>query len=71
MNSQLAEHKFRALPEDLKREVLNFMDFLLAKRQKEKKQHSGRFNFSWEGGLSDLKKRYNSVDLQHKSMDWR
>jgi hypothetical protein len=71
MNSQLAEQKFRTLPEDLKKEVLTFIDFLLAKRQKEKKQRSGQLNFSWEGGLSDLKKKYRSVDLQHQSMDWR
>ncbi|WP_446008539.1 DUF2281 domain-containing protein [Candidatus Electrothrix sp.] len=71
MNTQLAERKFRTLPDDLKREVLNFMDFLLAKRKRGKISRPGKFEFSWEGGLSHLKDKYNSVELQHQSMDWR
>jgi hypothetical protein len=69
MNTHLAERKFNTLPNDLKKEVLNYMDFLLAKRKKGKKIRTGKFDFSWEGGLANLKD--NSVDLQHQSMDWR
>jgi Protein of unknown function (DUF2281) len=69
MNTRLIEQKFNVLPDDLKREVLNFIDFLMAKRRQEKM--SGQFDFTWEGGLKKMKGNFNSVDLQHKSMEWR
>jgi hypothetical protein len=31
----------------------------------------GKFKFDWEGGLSDLKEQYTSVELQHKALEWR
>jgi hypothetical protein len=70
MNNRLIEQKFSVLPDDLKREVLNFIDFLMAKRKEEKKT-SGQFDFTWEGALADFKDGLSSVDLQHKSMEWR
>jgi hypothetical protein len=69
MNTNVIERKLNALPDDLKREVLDFIEFLIAKRKQEK--ISGSFDFTWEGGLTELKDKYNSVDLQHQSMDWR
>ena len=65
----LIEYKFNALSDDLKQEVLDFIDFLITK--KGHKKSSEKFNFFWEGGLSDLNTKYNSVDLQHQSMEWR
>lgn len=29
------------------------------------------FRFDWEGGLSELKEKYTSVELQHKALDLR
>ncbi|EFK05993.1 toxin-antitoxin system, antitoxin component, Xre family [delta proteobacterium NaphS2] len=69
MNTDLLEQKFNVLPDDLKREVLDFIDFLMTKRKKEKIQ--SQFDFTWEGGLADLRDDFNSVDLQHHSMEWR
>ncbi len=69
MNTRLIEQKFNVLPDDLKREVLNFIDFLMAKRKQEKML--GQFDFTWEGGLKEMKRNFNSVDLQHQSMEWR
>ena len=69
MNTHLIEQKFNVLPDHLKREVLDFIDFLMAKRRQEKV--SSQFYFTWEGGLTDFKDNFNSVDLQHQSMDWR
>jgi len=69
MNTRLIEQKFNVLPDHLKREVLDFIDFLMTKRKKEK--ISGPLNFTWEGGLAVLKDDFNSVDLQHQSMEWR
>ena len=69
MNTRLIENKFNVLPDDLKREVLDFIDFLMAKRSQE--GVSRQFDFIWESGLTDFKDDFNSVDLQHQSMDWR
>jgi hypothetical protein len=47
--------RLRALPEALKQEVLDYTDFLLSKQEK-KKAKKEKFNFNWEGGLSDIRK---------------
>jgi hypothetical protein len=70
MEEQIIEKKIHQLPEELRKEVLDFIDFLLFKSRKnliDKK----KFNFDWEGGLSDLKTKYTSVELQHISTEWR
>ncbi len=51
------------LPPDIQREVKDFAEFLLLKR--EKKAHKVP-TFDWEGGLEDLREEYTSVDLQHE-----
>jgi hypothetical protein len=61
MNTHLMEQKFNVLPDHLKKEALDFIDFLMAKRRQEKM--SSQFDFSWEGGLTDFKDNFNSVDL--------
>ncbi len=61
--------KLDTLPDELKKEVYDFIEFL-AKREKRKKK-TKPFNFTWEGGLRELKKEYGSVDLQHESSKWR
>lgn len=33
--------------------------------------HQKRFKFDWEGGLSELKEKFTSVELQHKASEWR
>ncbi len=70
METQAIKSKLEELPEDLKIEVYDFIEFLLQKHgaSVEKK---GKFKFDWEGGLSDLKKKYTSVELQHKASEWR
>lgn len=64
------EIKAKELPEYLRRQVLDFMEFLY------KKYTAGgaevkKFTFDWEDGLSDIKDEFTSVDLQHKSLEWR
>lgn len=71
MKTSVIEYKFNTLPDDLKKEVLNFIDFLLTKRKKEEKRQTRQFDFSWEGGLDDLNGTYSSVELQHKTTEWR
>jgi hypothetical protein len=62
--------RLRALPEALKREVLDYTDFLLSKQKKEKAKKE-KFNFSWEDGLSDIESDVSSVELQHRAFEWR
>ena len=58
------KNKIRELPEYLKEEVLDFVEFLLAKHKYRKKEIN-KFKFNWEGGLSDIKDKFTSVELQH------
>ena len=53
----------------LKREVIDFIDFLLKKHSIQREKYN--FKFDWEGGLSDLDKKYTSVELQHKASELR
>lgn len=69
MNNKLVKDKIGRLPGSLQTEVLDYIDFLLKKyKQKVKKE---KFRFDWEGGLSELKDKYTSVELQHKALDLR
>jgi len=69
MKTHSIENKLKALPDDLKREASDFIDFLIVRKKYEKT--STQFEFTWKGGLSELKSKYSSVDLQHQSMEWR
>jgi len=48
---------------------MDYIDFLLNKYEKTGKRAG--FRFDWEGGLSELKNTVTSVQLQHKSSEWR
>lgn len=64
------EVKIRELPKDLRREVLDYMEFLLRK-YKRKETVAKKFKFDWEGGLSEIRGKFTSVELQHKALEWR
>ncbi len=63
------KEKIEELSLGLRKEVLDYIEFLSKKYSK--KVLKGELRFDWEGGLSDLKEEYTSVELQHKSVDWR
>ncbi|MFQ5577799.1 MAG: DUF2281 domain-containing protein [Anaerolineae bacterium] len=69
MIAQDVKDKLDLLPDNLKKEVLDYVDFLLQKHniQPGKKQ----FNFDWAGGLVELKSKVTAVELQHKALEWR
>ncbi|NJD52555.1 MAG: DUF2281 domain-containing protein [Candidatus Methanoperedens sp.] len=71
METQVITSKLDQLPEDLKEEVLDYIEFLLQKGTYQRRAKKNKFKFDWEGGLSDLKKKYTSVSLQHKALEWR
>jgi len=65
--------KIRELPDDLRREVLDYMEFLL-KKYRGKEIKAKRFRFDWEGGLSEIseiREKFTSVELQHRASEWR
>lgn len=70
METQAIKSKLEELPEDLKIEAYDFIEFLLQKHGATRAKKE-KFKFDWEGGLSDLKKKYTSVELQHKASEWR
>ena len=63
------EKQLKKLPENLRKEVLDYVEFLLNKYQN--KELKKKFKFDWEGGLSDINEKFSSVELQHKSLEWR
>ncbi len=64
------EAKIEKLPDHIIPEINDFIDFLLSKYG-HKEIDKSKFKFDWEGGLSKLKNRYTSVELQHKALEWR
>ena len=71
MNTSLVEKKMEALSPELQQEVIDFIEFLTSKNETPNNKKNNEFNFNWAGGLSDYKDKHSSVELQHKSMDWR
>ncbi len=70
MHEKEVEVKIQGLPEDLRREVLDYAEFLLRKYRGEAAK-ARRFRFDWEGGLSEIGEKFTSVELQHKGLEWR
>lgn len=69
MIEQQIDNMVHQLPIYLKREVLNYVEYL-SKKHHTKKVSKKKFKFDWEGGLSNIK-NMTSVELQHKALDWR
>jgi len=63
-------YKIKKLPEELKKQVLDHINFLINANQK-KKTSKKKFKFDWEGGLSEIRHKFPSVELEHKVSKWR
>jgi hypothetical protein len=61
---------FHKLPFHLKKEILDYIEFLSNKYRRDLSPKK-KFKFDWEGGLTDNNRKMTSVELQHKAMDWR
>jgi hypothetical protein len=70
MNIEDIGIKINQLPDHIKPEVIDYIEFLLNKYGSKKVKKS-KFKFDWEGGLAKLKNKYTSVELQHKALEWR
>jgi hypothetical protein len=72
MNSELVLARIEALPEESRQLLLALVDLLGEKTgdgPRPKQQHV--FKFDWEGGLADAFAGASSVELQHRSNEWR
>jgi hypothetical protein len=62
------EDLVQELPNDMRNEVRDFIEFLMAKRNR----HSGKpLRQDWAGALREHRQHYTSLELQRKAMDWR
>ena len=61
------EEKFRRLPPELQREVMDFIDFLL---WKVKKKPGKKLRLDWAGGLKEYRDKFTSLELQKKALEW-
>jgi hypothetical protein len=69
MKSHIIRTRLEELPEELEDKALDYIESLL--QESGGKVKKGKFRFDWRGGLSHLKEKYTSVELQHKSSEWR
>ena len=60
------EESIKVLPPNLKKEVSDFVQFLLGKQTKIKTQLS----LDWAGKLQKYKNQFTSVELQKKALEW-
>ncbi len=70
MQEKEIETKVKKLSERFRKKVLKYVDFLLS-QQDSKNEQIKSFSFKWEGKLKDPKTNTTSVELQHKSLEWR
>ena len=69
MEIEKIESKINNLTPKIQKQAIDFIDFLSNKYGPRGKEY--KLKFDWEGSLSDLCKKYTSVDLQHKASEWR
>jgi len=62
------EEKIKSLPPGYRQEVQDFVEFILEKRLKKRREKP---KFEWAGAARDLSDKYSSVDLQHKISELR
>jgi len=69
MEAEILISKFQNLPQNAKKELMDFLDFLTSRYKKAEPQKKKGFSFEWEGGLKNLEE--SSVELQHKANQWK
>jgi hypothetical protein len=62
------EEIVRELPPDLRAEVRDFAEFLVAKHARRARR---TLRQDWAGALRAHGQQETSVELQHKALDWR
>lgn len=65
---EAVETKIRQLPPHLQAEVIDFINFLLAKTKATEKR---RPKLDWIGGLKQYREQYSALELQEMASTWR
>jgi hypothetical protein len=66
MHMALLDEKIEKLPLFLKKEVLDFAEFISRKYQSTRR---AKLKFSWSGKLAEFSSNYDSLKLQKKSLE--
>ena len=67
MESIIVE-KLKQLPPECHKEVIDFIDSLLAKKDADRKKKP---KLDWIGGLEKYRDQYTALELQKKTLEWR
>ena len=62
------EELVREVPPELRGEIRDFIEFLLARRGR---RRGATLRQDWAGSLSDYRHEYTSLDLQREALSWR
>jgi hypothetical protein len=62
------ESKLKQLPQNLQKEVIDFIDFLLSKKVHKKHKKP---QLKWIGGLREYRDKFTALELQKKASEWR
>lgn len=62
------EEMIKQLPEGLRQEAEDFVQFLLEKREK---KQGRKLRQDWAGALKEFRDQYTSLELQKKALEWR
>lgn len=63
------EKKISQLPENLQKQVSNYIDILLIQISTPKQKK--KFKLDWAGGLKEYRDQYTALELQKKALEWR
>ncbi len=61
------EDMIRELPPDMRAEVLDFVEFLIAKRSRRARE---TLRQDWAGALRAYREQYTSLELQRQALSW-
>ena len=64
----IIEEKLKQLPPYLYEEVIDFIDFLIAKKVSKTQKIP---KLDWVGGLKEYRDQYTALELQKKALEWR
>lgn len=62
------EEIVKKLPPELKREVEDFVNFLIEKKSRKRGK---KLRQDWADALKDYRNQYTSLELQRKALEWR
>jgi hypothetical protein len=69
MQEKKLEEIIKELPEDLRKELEDFAQFLWEKKfVRSSKQR--KLSLTWVGGLKEYRDKFTSLDLQKKALEW-